>query len=130
MLLENQVAKEVPGTSKVAGNLILELVPPSLLIQIVIIKCQMSWLRGFSSLSGSLSTVVYLPVSPLHFSWVMVSWKEAKGMAKGIILEKKILFLRTIFFVVVEELKYFCFLFYGQQCRTTEGCCGESLCSA
>lgn len=34
MLLENQVAKEVPGASKVAGNLILELVPPSLLTDI------------------------------------------------------------------------------------------------
>lgn len=33
MLLENQVAKEVPGASKAAGNLILELVPLSLLIE-------------------------------------------------------------------------------------------------
>lgn len=33
MLLENQVAKAVSGASKVAGNLILELVPRSLLIE-------------------------------------------------------------------------------------------------
>lgn len=67
MLLENQMAKEAPGASKVAGNLMLKLVPPSLLIQIVIIKCQMSWLRVFSSLSGSLSTVVYSLSPPCVF---------------------------------------------------------------
>lgn len=82
MLLENQVAKEVPGTSKVAGNLILELVPPSLLIQIVIIKCQMSWLRVFSSLSGSLSTVVILCLPPAFFLGDGVV-ERGKGDGKG-----------------------------------------------
>lgn len=65
--------------------------------------------------------------SPLCFSWMMVLWKEAKGMAVLDHTCKKILFLRTIFLVVVEELKPFCFALWasssGPQSGAVVGTC-------
>lgn len=128
-LLENQMAKEVPSASKVAGNLMLELVPPSLLIQIVILKCKMSWLRVFSSLSGSLSTVVYSLSPPCVFPGWWCCGRRQRGWLSWIILVKKYCFSEH-FCCCCWRTQTFLLPFLGQQCRTTEGCCGGSLYSA
>lgn len=59
--------------------------------------------------------------SLLRFSWMMVLWKEAKGMAVLDHTCKKIPFLRTIFVVVVEELKHFCFTFWASSAGPQSG---------
>lgn len=81
----------------------------------LIIKCQMSWLRVFSSLSGSLSSVIYsLPPHCVFPGWCCCE-KRQRGLYDAVLDHtcKKIPFLRTIFLVVVEELKHFGFTFWA-----------------
>lgn len=89
----------------------------------LIIKCQMSWLRVFFSLSGSLSSVVYsLPPFCVFPGWWCCG-KRQRGWLSWIILEKKYHFSEQFVFVVVvvEELKHFCFTFWASSAGPQSG---------